>query len=97
MSIELSIIISVIAVCISVITVSHNLKKDSTKDIQTSVEQVTRISMKLDEVYRNTTDIKGNVNLLNTQVSDLREGLMIQKQEIKNLWKNVDKLSDKDG
>lgn len=96
MSIELSILISVAAVCISLVMASHNLKKDSTSNITANVEQITRINMKLDEVYRNTTDIKSNINLLNNQVNEVKEELIIQKQEIKALWKNVDKLSEED-
>lgn len=96
MSIEISILISVVAVCISFITVSHNLKKDSTSSITANVEQVTKINMKLDEACRNTMDIKGNVTLLSNQVNEIKEELIVQKQEIKALWKNVDKLNDQD-
>lgn len=97
-----SIIISVIGLIISAISVtaviyfnSKNSKKTDTKDIERQVAEQTKVNMKLDEINRNTTDIKYDVSAVKKDIQKHSEKIVELEASNKSLYHRLDNIEDR--
>lgn len=98
----LPIIISLIGVCISAISVgtviyfnSKNSKHTDVKDIERQVAERTEMNMKLDEINRNTTDIKYDVSAVKKDVQSHGDRLIKVEESVKSAHHRLDTIENR--
>lgn len=98
----LPVIISIIAVCISIISTftgiyfnSKNSKHTDEKEIRERIEEQTRVNLKLDEINRNTTDIKYDVSAVKKDVQSHGDRLIKVEESIKSAHHRLDTLENR--
>lgn len=85
---DISLIISILSIVFVALTFFTNRKKDSQKD----AEQLIKANMKLDQICATTNETRSDIKSINNQIKDITEEQIIQRQEIKAIWKRVDEL-----
>lgn len=95
----LPIVISLIGVCISAISVgaviyfnSKNSKHTDEKEIRERIEEQTRVNLKLDEINRNTTDIKYDVSAVKKDVQKHAEKIVEIEASTKQAHHRLDTI-----
>lgn len=98
----LPIVISILAVIVSVISVaamiyfnSKNSKHTDVKDIERQVAQRTEMNMKLDEINRNTTDIKYDVSAVKKDIQAHGERLIKVEESAKSAHHRLDSIEQR--
>lgn len=98
----LPIIISIIGVFISAVSVttviyfnSKNSKHTDEKEIRERIEEQTRVNLKLDEINRNTTDIKYDVSAVKKDVQAHGERLIKVEESVKSAHHRLDTLENR--
>lgn len=99
---ETSTIISLIGLFVSVISVSaviyfnsKNSKHTDEKEIRERIEEQTRVNLKLDEINRNTTDIKYDVSAVKKDVQSQGERLIKVEESVKSAHHRLDGLENR--
>lgn len=75
---------------------AYNFWVSRKKDAQDDATQFIKVNMKLDEICRTTSDIKADFRSISKQIDELKEAKIINEQQLKALWKQVDKLNKKE-
>lgn len=98
----LPITISIIGVFISAVSViaviyfnSKKSKHTDEKEIRERIEEQTRINLKLDEINRNTTDIKYDVSAVKKDVQAHGERLIKVEESVKSAHHRLDTLENR--
>lgn len=98
----LPIVISFIGVCISAISVgvaiyfsSKNSKHSDVKDIERQVAERTETNMKLDEINRNTQEIRYDVSAVKKDVQKHGEKIIELDQSTRSAHHRIDGLEDR--
>lgn len=98
----LPIVISIAGVCISAISAfaaiyfsSKNNKHSDVKDIERQVAERTEMNMKLDEINRNTTDIKYDVSAVKKDIQKHAEKIIEIEASAKQAHHRLDGLEDR--
>lgn len=98
----LPIVISIIGVCISGISVgaviyfnSKNSKHTDEKEIRERIEEQTRVNLKLDEINRNTTDIKYVVSAVKKDVQAHGDRLIKVEESTKSAHHRLDSIEQR--
>ena len=86
----ISIIISIVSVCIATIVCVTNLRRNNKADDKKDATEMTSVIVKLENIKDDTNEIKGEVKNLRGEVGDLRERVIIAEQAAKSLHKRVD-------
>lgn len=85
---DVSLIISILSIVFVALTFFTNRKKDC----QRNAEQLIKANMKLDQICATTNETRADIKSINNQIKDITEEQIIQKQEIKAIWRRVDEL-----
>ena len=95
-------ILSLIAIAISVIVGgasiyfnSKNSKHTDEKEIRERIEEQTRVNLKLDEINRNTTDIKYDVSAVKKDVQSHGDRLIKVEESVKSAHHRLDTLENR--
>lgn len=95
----LPIAISILAVIVSIISVaamiyfnSKNSKHTDEKEIRERIEEQTRVNLKLDEINRNTTDIKYDVSAVKKDVQKHAEKIVEIEASAKQAHHRLDSI-----
>lgn len=95
----LPIVISILAVIVSIISVaamiyfnSKNSKHTDEKEIRERIEEQTRVNLKLDEINRNTTDIKYDVSAVKKDVQKHAEKIVEIEASAKQAHHRLDSI-----
>lgn len=95
----LPIVISILAVIVSIISVaamiyfnSKNSKHTDEKEIRQRIEEQTRVNLKLDEINRNTTDIKYDVSAVKKDVQKHAEKIVEIEASAKQAHHRLDSI-----
>lgn len=98
----LPIVISLIGVCISAISVcaviyfnSKSSKHTDVKDIERQVAERTEMNMKLDEINRNTTDIKYDVSAVKKDVQAHGDRIIKVEESVKSAHHRLDTIESR--
>ena len=99
---NISIIISIIGLLISAISVScaiyfssKNSKKTDVKEIEQRVAERTETNMKLDEINRNTQDIKYDVTAVKKDVQKHSEKIIEIDSSVKQAHHRLDTIENR--
>lgn len=99
---EVTVIISLIGLFVSTVSVcaviyfnSRNSKKTDVKDIERQVAERTEMNMKLDEINRNTTDIKYDVSAVKKDIQKHSEKIIELEQSTRSAHHRLDGLEDR--
>lgn len=94
--------VSVIAVVISAVSLlamlyfnSKSSKHTDVKDIERQVAERTEMNMKLDEINRNTTDIKYDVSAVKKDVQAHGDRIIKVEESVKSAHHRLDSLEKK--
>lgn len=94
-----TIIISIIGLIISFVSVSaaiyfsqKNNKTADVKNIEQRIAERTEMNMKLDEINRNTTDIKYDISVIKKDVQKHGERLTKVEESLKSAWHKIDEF-----
>jgi len=92
MSIELTILISVISVSFALYSGISNMKRNSKKDTAEDVAQLTTIIVRLDTINSGVSEIKTEMKSMKADVQELRERLVVVEQSAKSAHHRLDGL-----
>lgn len=99
---ETATIISIIGLFVSIVSVSaviyfnsKNSKHTDEKEIRERIEEQTRINMKLDEINRNTTDIKYDVSAVKKDVQSHGDRLIKVEEGVKSAHHRLDTIENR--
>lgn len=88
--ISLALLISISTFVFGAITFFSNRKKD----IKNDNESLIKANMKLDQICSTTNETRSDIKSINNQIKDIVEEQIIQRQEIKAIWKRIDEIKN---
>lgn len=93
--IEMSTLLSVLAVVIAGVGLYLNWKKGNKADNQKEAAEITTVIVKLENISNDTKEIKNELRNVRNEVGELRERVIIAEQAAKSLHKRVDNLENR--
>ncbi|MBP1924578.1 peptidoglycan hydrolase CwlO-like protein [Sedimentibacter acidaminivorans] len=96
MSIELTLIISIISVLFAIYAGANNLKRNNTTDIKKDAYETATINVKLDTIGKGIEDIKVEQRSTNKDVTDLRDRVLVVEESTKSAHHRIDEIKGKD-
>jgi len=94
MTIELTIIISIISVAIAILSFLKTNKRSDTKDIEEKVRHDTKVDTKLDEISRGVNDIKYDVSTVKKDLQKHSERIILVEKSTDKAHQRIDYLCD---
>lgn len=94
MSIEVTILISVVSVSFAIYSGLKNLKRADTSDIETRAKEQATVNVKLDTIATDCRDIKGEISSVRTDIQDLNTRLIKVEQSVKSAHHRIDEIGD---
>lgn len=96
MTIEVSfaLVLSVISVVFSIFFSHKSSKKSDTKEIEERVARETKTDMKLDEITRNTSEIKDDLRSVKTDVKEQAAQVVLIKASVERAHSRIDTISN---
>lgn len=95
MTIELTILLSVISVSCAVFFGFKSYSRTNDKELSNRVAQETKVDMKLDEIGRNVSDIKYDISATKKEVQQLRENIVTLEASCKSAHHRIDGIESK--
>lgn len=96
MSIEIGIAISVLSLCFSIFFGLKNNKRNDTKEIEQRTKEHTEVTMRLDEICRNVTDIKADIISSKKDIQLLEIRLTATEASVKSAHHRIDEITKKE-
>ena len=93
--IDLSTLLSVLAVVIAGIGLFLNWKKGNKAEDQKEATEITTVIVKLENISNDTKDIKNELRNVRNEVGELRERVIVAEQAAKSLHRRVDGLENR--
>jgi peptidoglycan hydrolase CwlO-like protein len=95
MSIELTILISVVSVAFAVYAGINNMKRNSTADIKKDAVEMATINVKLDTIGRGVDDIKLEQKTINKDIKDLSNRVLKVEESAKSAHHRIDDIIER--
>lgn len=95
MSVELTVLISVISVLFAIYTGISNLKRNNVSDIKKDAAETATINVKLDTINKGVEDIRIEQKSTNKDIRDLNERMIIVEQSTKLAHYKIDEMLEK--
>ena len=96
MTIEVTILISVISVASAIYFGLKSNRRNDIKDIQEKAERDTRINIKLDDISGDVKDVKYDISSVKKKVDDIDKRLIIVEQSTKSAHHRIDRIEGKE-
>lgn len=96
MSIEISILISIISVASAVFFALKNTKRSDISEIERKAAENAKINAKLDDISGDVKDIKYDISVVKKDVSEHDRQLVAIDQSVKSAHKRIDEIVGKD-
>lgn len=93
--IDLSTLLSILAVVIAGIGCFLNWKKGNKADDQKEATEITTVIVKLENISNDTKEIKNELRNVRNEVGELRERVIIAEQATKSLHRRVDNIENR--
>lgn len=93
MTLELSIVISVLSVSFALYSGISNLKRNDKKDTAEETAQLTTVIVKLENIGDGVSEIKSDMKNVKGEVQELRERLVAVEQSAKSAHRRLDGLT----
>lgn len=90
MTIEVSLLISVLSVGFAIYMGVSNMKRNKATDDRKEATEMTTVIVKLENISNDTKEIKNELRSVRNEVGELRERVIITEQAAKSLHKRVD-------
>ena len=87
-------IISLVMLCICVLTLSLNTWHTSKKDIETDSERITKISTQMDNVVSAVSEINTSMKEIQIDARNDHDRLIKTEQSVKSVWHEVNNLRE---
>lgn len=94
MSIELTILISVVSVAFAIYTGTSNLKRNNATDIKKDAVETATINVKLDTISRGVDDIKLEQKTISKDIKELSDRVLVVEQSAKSAHHRIDEIKD---
>lgn len=91
----IGVVISAISVCAVIYFNSKNSKHTDEKEVRERIEEQTRVNLKLDEINRNTTDIKYDVSAVKKDVQRHAEKIVEIESSARQAHHRLDGLEER--
>ena len=95
MSIELSIIISILSCSAAIYFGWLAATRNKSSDDKKQASDMTTVIVKLESIQSNTAEIKADMRNLNAQVRENRESIIRMDESLKSAWKAINKIQGK--
>lgn len=96
MTIEVTILVSVVSVCFAVYFGLKSSRRNDIKDIQEKAERDTRINIKLDDISGDVKDVKYDISSVKKKVDEIDRRLLIVEQSVKSAHHRIDRIEGKE-
>lgn len=95
MSIEIALLISIVSVCFSVFFGLKNNKRSDTKEIEARVKDNVTINLKLDNISKDTQEIKSEVASMRKEINAHAERLGKVEASASSAHKRIDGIENR--
>ena len=90
MAIEVTVLISIFSLAISVYASLKNTKRGDRTDIEAKAMETATINVKLDTIGNDVKDIKYDISAVKNDVKNLTERMVVVEQSTKSAHKRID-------
>lgn len=97
MTVEVALLVSIVSVCFSIFFGLKSSKHTDIKEIENRVAENTWVNVKLDEISRNTSEIKEEIRLQKKEVQSLAERMAGVEASSKQAHKRIDDMVNHHG
>ncbi len=94
MSVELTMLISVVSVAFAIYAGTSNLKRSSATDIKKDAAETATINVKLDTINRGVEDIKLEQKSISKDIKELSDRVLVVEQSTKSAHHRIDEIKD---
>lgn len=95
MTIDVSLLISIVSVSFAVYSVINNSKRNRRKDEQSENTQLTTVIVELKYIGNGIEEIKREIKNIKNELQELRDRMTINEQAIKSCHKRLDAFEQK--
>lgn len=95
MSIDISLLISIISVLIAGIVAITTIKRNSYHDNRDETSNLTTLIVKLENINEGVNEIKADMRNMKADIQDLRDRLIMVEQSDKSAHHRIDIIEDK--
>lgn len=92
MQIDISLVISAIALVATVVNVVAGLKRNAKAETQSDTSQLTTVIVKLENISSGITEIKTKVGNVEADLRELRDRVIKGEESIKQAHKRIDEI-----
>lgn len=97
MTVELSIIISIVSVGFAILSGVMSMKRNKTADDKKEATEMTTVIVELKQISKDTNEIKNDVKSVKDDVKHNTEKIIRLDESLKSAWRVINKLQDKEG
>lgn len=95
MSIELTVLISIVSVAFAIYAGVNNLKRNNTVDIKKDAAEMATINVKLDTIGRGVDDIKLEQKTVSKDIKDLSDRVLKVEESTKSAHHRLDEIIER--
>lgn len=95
MSIEIALLISIIAVTCSIVSTVLNIKRNNAADSKKEAETMTTVIVKLESISNGVQEIKSEIRNIKVDVQELRDRMIVVEQSTKSAHHRLDEFEGK--
>lgn len=92
LSIDISIMLSVISVCVAVVVAVTNIKRNNAHDSHREASDLTTLIVKLENINEGINEIKSDMRNMKSDIQDLRDRLIIAEQSLKSAHHRINAI-----
>lgn len=96
MTIEVTILVSVVSVAFAIYFGLKSNRRNDIKDIQEKAERDTRINIKLDDISGDVKDVKYDISSVKKKIEDVDKRLIVVEQSTKSAHHRIDRIEGKE-
>ena len=96
MTIEITILISIISVAFAIYFGLKSNRRSDVKDIEERVSRDTKINIKLDDISSDVKDVKYDIASVRKKIDDIDHRLVVVEQSTKSAHHRIDRMEGKE-
>lgn len=96
MSIDISLLLSAVSVCVAVVVAVTNIKRSNAHDSHREASDLTTLIVKLENINEGINEIKSEMRNMKNDIQDLRDRLIIVEQSVKSAHHRIDTINSKE-
>lgn len=96
MSIDISLLLSAVSVCVAIVVAVTNIKRSNAHDSHREASDLTTLIVKLENINEGINEIKSEMRNMKNDIQDLRDRLIIVEQSVKSAHHRIDTINSKE-